>query len=185
MKSSLLVAGFGGQGVMTLGKLVGECAYEQGLKVTFLPSYGPEQRGGTANCTVILSDEPIGSPSTNRLDVLCAMNQPSLEKFAPNVKQGGVLLLNSSIVDPKTVTRDDVKVAAIDAEGIAYEIGERRTANVVILATYMTIADIMPIEEVRKIAMAKLAKKPELVALNEKAFDRGVTITKEIIASWA
>jgi 2-oxoglutarate ferredoxin oxidoreductase subunit gamma len=184
MKSSLLVAGFGGQGIMMLGKLVGECAHEQGLNVTFLPSYGPEQRGGTANCTVIQSDEPIGSPASRRLDVLCAMNQPSLEKFVVDVKKDGVVLVNSSIVDPGAIDREDVKVAAIDADMMAYEIGERKTANVIMFAAYMTIADTMPLEKVKELSMKKLARKPELVPLNNAAFDKGVAAAREIIASW-
>ena len=89
MTTNLLIAGFGGQGVMTIGKMIGECAFVQNLNVTFLPSYGPEQRGGTANCTVVLSDEPVGSPAAESLDVLCVLNQPSLDKFLPMLKPNG------------------------------------------------------------------------------------------------
>ncbi|WP_019229837.1 2-oxoacid:acceptor oxidoreductase family protein [Sedimentibacter sp. B4] len=178
MLTSLLVAGFGGQGVMMIGKLIGECAFEQGVNVTFLPSYGPEQRGGTANCTVILSDEAIGSPVSDELDVLCAMNQPSLIKFVENVKPGGVIIANSSLVDVSVIERKDVKIIDIDADTIAYEIGSNKIANIIMFAAYMEISNTMPMDSVRELVLKKLGKKPEFVKLNAEAFDKGVEIAK-------
>ena len=123
MINNLLIAGFGGQGVMTIGKMIGECAFAQGLNVTFLPSYGPEQRGGTANCTVVVSDAPVGSPVAEELDVLCVLNQPSLDKFLPSLKRGGTLMVNSDMVDTSGIERDDIKVISIPADSMALQIG--------------------------------------------------------------
>lgn len=179
MLTSLLVAGFGGQGVMMIGKLIGECAFDQNLHVTFLPSYGPEQRGGTANCTVIQSNQPIGSPTSDSLDVLCVMNQPSLDKFVDSIRPGGILLTNSSLVDVSGVTRKDIKIVEVDADNLAYEIGSKKIANIIIFAAYMAIANTLPIETVKAIVMKKLGRKPELLAMNEAAFEKGVQIARE------
>lgn len=181
MLTSLLVAGFGGQGVMVIGKLIGECAFDQGLHVTFLPSYGPEQRGGTANCTVVQSDRPIGSPVSDSLDVLCVMNQPSLDKFIDSLRPGGILMTNSSLVDAGSVDRKDIHLVEIDADSIAYEIGSKKIANIIIFAAYMTLAKTLPIDMVHDIVMKKLASKPELLPLNEAAFAKGVEIAKKAL----
>lgn len=183
MLTSMMVAGFGGQGVMLIGKLIGECAFDQGLHVTFLPSYGPEQRGGTANCTVVQSDRPIGSPVSTELDVLCVMNQPSLTKFIDNVRPGGILMTNSSLVDVSGVTRKDIKIVEVDADNLAYQLGNRKIANVIIFATYMEIAKTMPIDVVKSIAMKILGKKPELLEMNSKAFDAGVEISRKALGA--
>ncbi len=184
MLSSLLVAGFGGQGVMMIGKLIGECAFDQNLNVTFLPSYGPEQRGGTANCTVIQSDKPIGSPVSENLDVLCVMNQPSLDKFIDHIRPGGLLMVNSSLVDVSGVTRKDIKIVKVDADNLAYEIGSKKIANIIIFATYMTLVNTLPIDTVRAIVMKKLGRKPELLPMNEAAFDKGVEIARASMAEF-
>lgn len=178
MTTNLLIAGFGGQGVMTIGKMIGECAFAQNLNVTFLPSYGPEQRGGTANCTVIVSDEPIGSPVGEVLDVLCALNQPSLEKFIHSLKTGGTLMVNSDMVDVSGVDREDIRIIRIPADSLAMEIGSSKTANVIIFAVYVAASKIIPIEKAKEIALAKLAKKPQFMTMNTIAFDRGVELAE-------
>lgn len=183
MLQRLKVAGFGGQGVMMIGKLIGECTYKQGLHVTFLPSYGPEQRGGTANCTVVQSDIPIGSPVSDSLDVLCVMNQPSLTKFISHIKPGGILMANSSLVDCSDIERDDIKIVEIDVDNIAYEIGSKKIANVIMFAAYMEIANTMPIKTVKELAMKKLGKKPQFLEMNKKAFDTGVEIARKAMNS--
>ncbi len=182
MLQSLLIAGFGGQGVMTIGKLIGECAFKQNLKVTFLPSYGPEQRGGTANCTVIQSDGEIGSPASENLDILCVMNQPSLDKFVNRVKPGGIMMVNSSLVDVSGVTRKDIKIVKVDADNLAYEIGSKKVANIIVFATYMALAKTLPIDVVKEIVMHKMAAKPEFLEMNNKAFDTGVAIANAAMA---
>lgn len=181
MLTNLLVAGFGGQGVMMIGKLIGECAFEQGLYVTFLPSYGPEQRGGTANCTVVQSDEPIGSPASDSLDVLCALNQPSLGKFVNAIRPGGILMTNSSLVDVSAVERKDIKIIEIDADNLAYKIGSKKVANILVFAAYMAIANTMPIEVVRNIVIKKMSRKPQFLEMNKKAFDKGVELAYDFM----
>jgi 2-oxoglutarate ferredoxin oxidoreductase subunit gamma len=181
MTTNLLIAGFGGQGVMTIGKMIGECAFAQGLSVTFLPSYGPEQRGGTANCTVVLSDGPIGSPAAETLDVLCALNQPSLDKFLPSLKQGGTLMVNSDMVDVSGAGRPDIRIIRIPADSMALEIGSSKTANVIIFAVYMAASKIIPLDRAKEIALEKLAKKPQFMAMNNAAFDRGAALAATAI----
>lgn len=176
MLSSLLVAGFGGQGVMVIGKLIGECAFMKGLNVTFLPSYGPEQRGGTANCTVMISDRAIGSVVSEELDVLCAMNQPSLEKFISHVKTGGIVMINSSNVKRESIERNDVKIIEVAADQVAYELGSTKVANVVMLAVYAAASKVMPIDEVENLVMQKLSRKPQFLEMNRQAFRKGVEI---------
>lgn len=179
MTTNLLIAGFGGQGVMTIGKMIGECAFAQNMYVTFLPSYGPEQRGGTANCTVMLSDEEIGSPAAETLDVLCALNQPSLEKFLPLLKKNGLLMVNSDMVDVSHVERADVRIMEIPADSMALKIGSTKTANVILFSAYMAAAKIISIDKAREIALAKLAKKPQFMEMNKIAFDCGVKLAEK------
>ena len=180
MINRLMIAGFGGQGVMMIGKLIGECAMEQGLNATFFPSYGAEQRGGTANCTVIQSDKMIGAPTSNKLDVLCALNQPSMVDFLPRLREGGTLLVNSSIVDTSNTGRDDIRIVKVDIDNMAYELGNRKVANVIMFGAYMALVNTIPLERAEEIAMHKRGKKPELIELNRKAFKAGV----EVIEKW-
>ena len=179
MTTNLLIAGFGGQGVMTIGKMIGECAFAQNINVTFLPSYGPEQRGGTANCTVVISDEEIGSPAAEMLDVLCALNQPSLDKFISSLKPNGTLMINSDMVDASSITRTDIRVIQIPADTMAFEIGSTKTANVIIFAACMAVSKIIPVDRAKEIALAKLAKKPQFMAMNNTAFERGVELAEK------
>lgn len=179
MINRLMIAGFGGQGVMMIGKLIGECAMEQGLNATFFPSYGAEQRGGTANCTVIQSDKMIGAPTSNKLDVLCALNQPSMVDFLPRLREGGTLLVNSSIVDTSDTGRDDIRIVKVDIDNMAYELGNRKVANVIMFGAYMALVNTIPLERAEEIAMHKLGKKPELIELNRKAFKAGVAVIEK------
>ena len=136
MTSEILLAGFGGQGILFAGKVLAYCGLSAGREVSWLPSYGPEMRGGTANCSVVVSDEPIGSPLVDNCDVLIAMNLPSLDKFEHTVKPGGLIVVNSSIIDRK-VERDDVQVVYCDAAGIADAANNPKGANVAILGAMM------------------------------------------------
>lgn len=179
MLTSMIVSGFGGQGVMMIGKLISECAFEHGLHVTFYPSYGPEQRGGAANCTVTLSDSPIGTPVSEQIDVLCAMNQTAANKFVSQIVPGGVLLANSSLVNSAILGRDDIHIVDVDANNLAFSLGNNKVANVIMFAAYMAIAKTLPLETAKKIAMKKLARKPEFIELNSKAFDLGVEIAEK------
>lgn len=173
MESRLLVAGFGGQGVMVIGQLLGFAACAVGKNATWLPTYGPEQRGGTANCTVIIADEEIGAPYTDSIDVLIAMNEPSLNKFLHKIKTGGVVIVNSSMCNAK-VDRDDIQVYYIPADDIANEIGSAKVANIVMVGAYINKSGALTEEEMMKTIKVKLGKRPELLELNKIALKMGM-----------
>ena len=137
MMKQFIFAGFGGQGMLLIGKFVAMACMLDGKHVSWLPSYGPEMRGGTANCSVIVSDEDVGSPLVDMADVIVAMNLPSLLKFEDKVKPGGVLVVNQSLIDRK-VERDDIQVVYCDANRIAEEVGNPKGANVAILGAMHT-----------------------------------------------
>ncbi len=174
MEKSLLIGGFGGQGVMVSGQLLGYCATEETDKyVTFFPSYGAEQRGGTANCYVVISDMPIGSPMVDYVDELMIFNNPSLEKFESLIRPGGVIIINSSVVTAQP-TRKDVELLSIPATDIAIELGDARTQNLVMVGAYVGRTGLLSPEDVKRTAEKKLgAKRPELIPLNNEAFQRG------------
>ncbi|SHI85386.1 2-oxoglutarate ferredoxin oxidoreductase subunit gamma [Dethiosulfatibacter aminovorans DSM 17477] len=176
MENKLLIAGFGGQGVMVIGQLLGYAACSAGKQATFLPTYGPEQRGGTANCTVVISDEEIGAPYTDSIDVLIAMNAPSLKKFLPKVKQGGVVLVNESMCDEK-IDRDDVEGYYIPAVDIANEIGSQKVANIVMLGAYLNKSGSLTEEQMMDTVKVKLGKRPELLEYNRIAIRKGIEFT--------
>ena len=136
MKKGYIFAGFGGQGMLLIGKFLAMANMLDGKHVSWLPSYGPEMRGGTANCSVIVSDEEVASPMIDKADVLIAMNLPSLDKFEHTVKPGGLIVVNSSIIDRK-VQRDDVRVVYCDAAKIADEVKNPKGANMAILGAMM------------------------------------------------
>ena len=170
---TLFCAGFGGQGVMVLGQLVAYGAIKEGKYVTWLPSYGPEMRGGTANCGVTVSDIEIGSPFVTRPDVVVALNQPSLDKYEKSVKSGGTLIYNSDMAK-YTPTRDDIKVIRVGASQIAGDLGNERAVNVVILGVVIAISDFISDDTAREIIKQKLgARKPEFLESNMKAYDLG------------
>jgi len=175
MMQKLLFSGFGGQGVLTLGQVVATMAMHKGKKVTWMPSYGAEMRGGTANCTVITSERIIGSPMVQSgFDVLCALNTPSVAKFLPKVRPGGLVLVNSSIVT-EPVERDDVKTLYIDATNIAVEAGSIKVQNMVMLAGLLKATGMFALEDVRQALEEKFkGSKPELVELNMVAVERGM-----------
>lgn len=166
------IAGFGGQGVMSAGVLMADCATVEGLHATWLPSYGPEMRGGTANASVIVSSEPIGSPVVNFPNVLIAMNGPSLETFEERVKPGGLIIVNSSIINEK-VTRTDVTTIYVPATGLAKETGLLATANVVILTVYLLQSKVIDIETLRKVIPLSI-KKSKFAGVNLRAIEAGI-----------
>lgn len=145
-----IIAGFGGQGVMLIGNLLAYAAMESGLNVTYIPVYGPEMRGGTANCTVVISDEDIGSPIIKNPLSLIAMNRPSLDKFQPMVQDQGVVIINSSLVDMDLAHRDRLKIFGVPANDIADKIGNTRMANMVALGAYARATGIISLETVQK-----------------------------------
>ena len=172
MQQEVMFAGFGGQGIMMMGKILAHAAMEQGFEVGWIPSYGPEMRGGTAYCTVVISDRQIGSPIIRNPKHLVAMNRPSLEKFAPKVKPGGVILVNSSLV-PVGSGRDDVDELKVPAVDIASELGNVRAANIVALAAFVFRSKVVDFEVFRESVKAEFATKPKFIPLNMEAIDRG------------
>lgn len=176
METNLCVAGFGGQGVMTLGKFLASATCDStDQNVTFFPSYGAEQRGGTANCFVVISDQAIGAPLGDTMDDLIVMNEPSLKKFLNIVKPGGRLFINSSIV-PETIDRDDVKLIKAPVTELALELGNAKVLNVIMLGVYVGYTEVVAPAVVWDTIEHKLGKKPKLLPLNRMAFDKGLEI---------
>ncbi|WP_312339981.1 2-oxoacid:acceptor oxidoreductase family protein [Anaerospora hongkongensis] len=176
METNLCVAGFGGQGVMTLGKFLAEATCDSTEKnVTFFPSYGAEQRGGTANCFVVISDEMVGAPLGDVMDNLIVMNEPSLDRFLTTLKEGGTLFINNSIVK-KEVSRKDIKVVSAPVTELALELGNAKVLNVIMLGVYIGYTEVVPPEVVWGTIEHKLSKKPKLLPLNKDAFEKGLEI---------
>lgn len=176
METNLCVAGFGGQGVMTLGKFLASATCDSTEKnVTFFPSYGAEQRGGTANCFVVISDEEVGTPVGDVMDDLIVMNGPSLNKFLPTLKKDGNLFINSSIVSDN-IDRDDVKVVKAPVTELALEMGNAKVLNVIMLGVYVGYTEVVAPEVVWGTIEHKLAKKAKLLPLNKAAFEKGLEI---------
>ena len=175
MENRLIIAGFGGQGIMMIGQLLCYAAIDYGKEALFLPHYGPEQRGGTANCTVTLADQPIGSPIVRKIDVLIAMNQPSLEKFSDRVKTGGVILANSDLctVPPKVA---DVRYIPVAADREAERLGSQKVANIVMLGAYNRVAGIFSEDELIKTVVKKLGRKPQFLEMNKAAVRLGMSL---------
>ena len=179
METNLCVAGFGGQGVMTLGKFLAESVCSSTDKnVTFFPSYGAEQRGGTANCYVVISDEKIGAPLGTSQDDVIVMNGASLNKFLSYVKPGGTLFINSSIVSDD-IPRDDIKVVKAPVTELALEMGNSKVLNIIMLGAYVGYTQVVPAEVVWNTIQQKLGKKPALLPLNKRAFEAGLAIGAE------
>jgi 2-oxoglutarate ferredoxin oxidoreductase subunit gamma len=177
LNEKVIMAGFGGQGIMSMGQLLTYAGMLEGKQVSWLPSYGPEMRGGTANCNVIVSDTLIGSPViTNNATCAIVMNLPSLTKFEQNVESGGAILVNSSLIDNKT-SRDDLKAFYIPANEIALELGNAKAANMVMLGAYVGLTGAVKIESIVE-ALKKVfgPAKSHLVPLNEQALTRGAAL---------
>lgn len=172
MQSEVMFAGFGGQGILMSGKILAHAAMEAGYEVVWIPSYGPEMRGGTAYCTVVISDRPIGSPIIKNPLHLVAMNRPSLEKFAPTVKPKGVILINSSLI-PVRSNRTDIDELVVPATDIAKELGSVRAANIVALSAFVSRSKVVDFDLLRECVKAEFAGKTSFIPLNMAAMDRG------------
>jgi Pyruvate:ferredoxin oxidoreductase and related 2-oxoacid:ferredoxin oxidoreductases, gamma subunit len=175
MTTSILLAGFGGQGLLFAGKQLASAAMKKDLFVTWLPSYGPEMRGGTANCSVIISDEPIGSPLVTNPDVLIAMNLPSYEKFEPAIVPGGILISDSTMISAKS-TRSDIQSYYIPATGLAEENALKGLANVIMLGKLLQVKQVFDKEYLAKSMTESIpAAKAHLAQANIKALETGYT----------
>ena len=172
MQSEVMFAGFGGQGILLIGKVLAHAAMEEGFEVAWVPSYGPEMRGGTAYCTVVIGDKPIGSPIIKNPLHLVAMNLPSLEKFAPEVRSGGVILINSSLI-PIEAGRDDCDAFKVPAVDIAKKLGNAKADNIVALAAFVARTRVVSLDTLRGCIEEEFRRKPKLIPLNLKALDAG------------
>jgi 2-oxoglutarate ferredoxin oxidoreductase subunit gamma len=172
MYNDVMFAGFGGQGILLSAKILAEAAMEEGREVAWVPSYGPEMRGGTAYCMVVISDRPIGSPIVRNPRNLVAMNRPSLEKFAPVVKPGGIILINRSLIDVGS-GRQDVDELVVEVSDIANNLGSVRSANIVALSAFVARSAIVDCEALRHCVRSEFAKKEKLIPLNMEAVEAG------------
>lgn len=179
MERNLLVAGFGGQGVMMLGTLLATATCESTDKhVTYFPSYGAEMRGGTANCYVVISDDEIGAPVMEAMEDMIVMNDPSLHKFLPKLKPEGTLFINSSIVKSK-IERDDITVVEVPVTEMALEMGNPKVLNIIMLGAYIGYTEVVSEDVILEGIRNKIGKKkPQLLPLNEEAFAKGLAIGK-------
>ena len=167
-----LLAGFGGQGVLSMGLNLAEAAMLEGKNVTYLPAYGAEVRGGTANCTVAISNEEIASPVASSPEFVVAMNQPSAVKFQHHIQSGGVFFLNSSLVEAEIV-RGDIEIVHIPANRIAEELGSPKAANMVMLGAFTRKSGLVELTSVLQSLKRILSTKKKLVEINEKALLAG------------
>ncbi len=180
MNEKVIMAGFGGQGIMAIGKILAYAGMLENKEVSWLPSYGPEMRGGTANCAVIVSDKPVGSPViTNDATAALVLNLPSLDKFENDVVPGGKILVNSSLIDKK-VTRTDVEAYYIDANKIAADLGNAKTVNMVMLGAYLELFKPVSLETVLHAFLKVFGEdKAKLLPLNEKALLAGAEAVRK------
>lgn len=171
--AEIIIAGFGGQGVLLLGQLIAYGGMVEEKEVSWFPAYGPEQRGGTCNCSVVVSEKEIGSPVVSRPTSVIAMNNPSLERFGNTIVSGGILVYNSSLIEKKPL-RCDIKVIAVPANKIASELGSSRVANMVLLGAFIEATGIVKtssIEESLKTVISE--RNHHLIPLNMQALKRG------------
>jgi len=173
VREEVIMAGSGGQGIMFAGTLLAHAAMEEGLNVTYFPSYGAEMRGGTANCAVIISVENIGSPVVTNPSALLAMNEGSLERFASKVKKGGLIIVNSSL-SKKEMRIDGVEVSKIPATELAEKLGDSRVANMVILGAYINRRKVVSLERTMESLRKMLGEgREDLLKLNREALRKG------------
>lgn len=178
MQTEIIISGFGGQGALFAGQLLAYAAMDNGLEVTWIPSYGPEMRGGTANCTVVIGDEPIGSPLVRHPQAVIALNLPSVDKYAPLVKPGGILVYNHSLA-PREVSRPDIRVLRIPATDAAVEIGDSRLANMVCLGAFLAAKPIVSLAAITAAMEAHLPERHRrFLEPNRQALQRGAELAK-------
>lgn len=176
MTNELIIAGFGGQGVLLMGQLLTYAGMIEEKNVSWLPSYGPEMRGGTTNCCVIVSDEPVGSPVVTEADSVIVFNKPSLDKFERFLKPGGKLFINSSLIDKKA-ERADIEVHYVPVNDAAMKLGNVKVINLIMLGAFIAATGIVSKDSVMKAVAHTFGEhKANLIAINEQAFDEGVKL---------
>lgn len=179
MQTEILIAGFGGQGILFAGQVLAYAAMDSGLEVTWIPSYGPEMRGGTANCTVIIADEEIGSPTVRNPKAAMVFNLPSFDKYETLVVPGGVLIANASLIN-RDFSRHDLNAVSIPANELAESLGDKRLTNMVMLGAML---ELLPVQTIESIEAALRAHLPErhkhLLPMNSKALRLGVEYARK------
>ena len=176
----VVIAGFGGQGIILVGKLLAQTAMKAGKEVTYMPSYGAEVRGGTANCVLVIADDPISSPVIDSPDTVIAMNKASLDKFAPKIKPNGLLIMNSSLIDKAPKLDDSIKVVKIPADQIAVDLGGVKVANMVALGAYLQKRGLFGPEAAADCLSDIMAERYHVtIPLNKKALQNGAQFVKE------
>ncbi|WP_313757649.1 2-oxoacid:acceptor oxidoreductase family protein [Tissierella sp.] len=180
MEERIVIAGFGGQGVMALGQLLTYSGMIENKKVSWLPSYGPEMRGGTANCNVIISSDEVGSPVVIDSTSAIVMNRPSLDKFENLVVPGGRLFINSSLIDRKC-TRDDIEIYYVPANEIADKVGNPRTANMVMLGAFLEATKAVEVDSILNKAFTAVfgENRAHLLPINKEALEKGAEIARK------
>ncbi|MDR1893484.1 MAG: 2-oxoacid:acceptor oxidoreductase family protein [Spirochaetales bacterium] len=172
----IIIAGFGGQGVLSAGMILAYAGMLEGKNVAWLPSYGPEMRGGTANCNVVLSDDPVGSPVVSQADTLIVMNGPSLDKFENHVRPGGIIIVNSSLIERK-VSRKDVTAYYFPLNDAAAELGSAKAANIVLLGAYMALKGFPQKPAVLESFLKVFGEgKKKFLPINEQALLKGQSL---------
>ena len=181
--SEVIISGFGGQGTLFAGQILAYAGMDAGEHVTWIPSYGPEMRGGKARCTVVVSDEEIGSPIVRRPSSAVVMNIPSMEAYEPAVKPGGALVVNSSLVD-QTSEREDIRVVYVPATDMAQEMGNVRVANMILLGAWAVATGVVTPRQLSQALSDHLPEsKQKLVQINQEALQRGVEAAQEQLAA--
>lgn len=174
MHEEIIVSGFGGQGALFAGQLLTYTGMDEGWHVTWIPSYGPEMRGGTAHCIVILSDDDIGSPIIREPSICVVMNPPSMDKYEPLVRPGGLLVVNSTLVRDRS-ERSDITVVYVPANELAAELGNVKMANVVLLGAMLGTREILPIDSIKRTLDEHIPeRRKHIIQPNKRALDRGV-----------
>ena len=179
MKTEIIIAGFGGQGVLSMGKILAYSGLLENKEVTWMPAYGPEQRGGTANVTVIVSDERISSPILSKYDVAIVLNQPSLDKFMPKLKPGGILIYDGfGIVNPPQ--RDDIRIYRVDAMDKAAEMKNAKVFNMIVLGALLKVCPIVSTDGLQKALYKTLPERHHgIIPLNMQAVEEGMKLVNE------
>jgi len=179
MYSDVIMAGFGGQGILLIGDILAYAAMMEDKRVSYMPTYGVEMRGGTANCTIMISDEEIGSPMTGHPYAVIVMNGPSLDKFQPRVRKGGFLLVNTSLIDAEKVSRDDIDVLLLPTNDVALELGNAKMANMVALGGYIERQKPVSLDSIKKALPKVIAERyHKTIPLNMKAIETGAEMAR-------
>ncbi len=178
MKTEIICSGFGGQGVLTIGKFIAQAGMKEGKHVSWLPSYGPEMRGGTANVSAVVSDQPIASPIVSTPDILVALNQPSIEKFAPHIRPGGVLVYDTGMC-PDGCKRTDIQIISAPISSLAKEIGSDKVVNMIAIGMVIGRTNVIKYESMEEDLTSFLKERdPDLLEKNLIAIKKGMELGK-------